>query len=104
GVEGRGDFLSGERAIIEARLLDLAGEKPTARALVPQAEEDSRFARLEFLHLGLGVAVAVGCPVAINGDAVVGAIDNGEVDQVAGLGRFLRAADVFAANAEVAPG
>ncbi len=59
GVEGRGDFPGGERAIVQARFLDLAGKEPAAGALVPQAEEDPRFARLEFLQLGLGVTVAV---------------------------------------------
>ena len=108
GAERRFHFFRRERAIVNSRLLNLPREESVASTRVPLAEQHARGFRREGLQLlalaGWRPRCAVGHAIAEDRDAVVRAIDDGEVNKFAGLGGFLRGFEILAAPKKVAAG
>ena len=108
GAEGVGDLSGGQREAIETGFFQFAAQEGVAAAGVASTKEQARLFLSEGMQgcllVGGGVAGTVRLAVAEEGDASVGLIDDGEVDEFAGFGRLGRTVDILGADTVVTAG
>ena len=105
GPEGGDHLLVAEGPVVKRSLENLAVEKAVAGAVVPQPEKDRRRPLLKRPQRRRGdIRGGVTLAVAVERDAVVGAVDRRHVDRLTGRRRLLRRLEVVRPGEAAAAG